>query len=111
MPKAEATGLAPAKSAATEPPALHGLGGSLLLGYWPISLVKLRSGGLGHFNATTARRALQILLWQMAFNPKSRGENNLRMTGEKIVTRYIMARQGVENLRIFTLGLGAHQKR
>jgi hypothetical protein len=34
---------------------------SIGLGVFPISLVESRSGGLGHKNATIARRALQIL--------------------------------------------------
>ena len=67
---AEVTELAPAKSAARAPRLFMGWG-ALLLGYYPVFLEELRSGGLGHFNATAARGALPALLRQMAFNPKS----------------------------------------
>jgi hypothetical protein len=63
MPKADATGLAPEKSAEQNPPALSSAPeGFLLCAFFsPISMVKSRSGGLGHSNAKTARRAFRIL--------------------------------------------------
>ena len=60
MPKADATGLAPEKSAQQNPPAPFLGRRRVLLYARPISRVKSQSGGLGHSNATTARRALQI---------------------------------------------------
>jgi hypothetical protein len=60
MPKADATGLAPEKSAEQNPPAPF-IGRRRVLSLArPISMVKSQSGGLGHSNATTARRAFQI---------------------------------------------------
>ena len=60
MPKADATGLAPEKSAEQNPPAPFIGRRRVLLFARPISMVKSQSGGLGHPNATTARRAFQI---------------------------------------------------
>src|ERR1035441_330974 len=97
MPKADATGLAPEKSAEQNPPALSSAPeGFLLCAASPISMVKSRSGGLGHSNAKTARRALQILrlLGPGGVPPKpiptlrNSPENNVRISGGKSVTRY-----------------------
>src|ERR1035441_3123753 len=97
MPQADATGLAPEKSAEQNPPALSPAPeGFLLCAASPISMVKSRSGGLGHSNAKTARRALQILrlLGPGGIPPtpiaklrNSQG-NNVRISGGKSVTRY-----------------------
>src|ERR1017187_9223984 len=98
MPKADATGLAPEKSAEQNPPALSSAPeGFLLCAASPISMVKSRSGGLGHSNAKTARRALQILrlLGPGGIPPKPIAKlrnspgNNVRISGGKSVTRYI----------------------
>src|ERR1017187_8841388 len=97
MPKADATGLAPEKSAEQNPPALSSAPeGFLLCAASPISMVKSRSGGLGHSNAKTARRALQILrlLGPGGIPPKPIAKlrnspgNNVRISGGKSVTRY-----------------------
>src|ERR1017187_9253064 len=97
MPKADATGLAPEKSAEQTPPALSSAPeGFLLCAASPISMVKSRSGGLGHSNAKTARRALQILrlLGPGGIPPKPIAKlrnspgNNVRISGGKSVTRY-----------------------
>src|ERR1035441_2390547 len=99
MPKADATGLAPEKSAEQNPPALSSAPeGFLLCAASPISMVKSRSGGLGHSNAKTARRALQILrlLGPGGIPPKAIAKlrnspgNNVRISGGKSVTRYRM---------------------
>ena len=58
MPKADATGLAPEKSAYTTLRSLTVRRRVLLFALSPISLVKSRSGGLGHSNAKTARLIL-----------------------------------------------------
>src|ERR1017187_511263 len=97
MPKADATGLAPEKSAEQNPPALSSAPeGFLLCAASPISMVKSRSGGLGHSNAKTARMALQILrlLGPGGIPPKPIAKlrnspgNNVRISGGKSVTRY-----------------------
>src|ERR1035437_9448134 len=97
MPQADATGLAPEKSAEQNPPALSPAPeGFLLCAASPISMVKSRSGGLGHSNAKTARRALQILrlLGPGGIPPKPIAKlrnspgNNVRISGGKSVTRY-----------------------
>ena len=70
MPKADATGLAPEKSA-EQPPGPSLVPGVVFVRICfriPFSLVKPRSGGLGLFNATTARRALQIRNGPPLFN-------------------------------------------
>src|ERR1017187_1623137 len=99
MPKADATGLAPEKSAEQNPPALSSAPeGFLLCAASPISMVKSRSGGLGHSNAKTARRALQILrlLGPGGIPPKPIAKlrnspgNNVRISGGKSVTRYTL---------------------
>ena len=61
-PKAEATGLAPEKSAQPDPPALSQVREGSLRCAAPISWVKSRSGGLGYLNALIARRAFQMPL-------------------------------------------------
>src|ERR1035438_4995505 len=99
MPKADATGLAPEKSAEQNPPALSSAPeGFLLCAASPISMVKSRSGGLGHSNAKTARRALQILRLLgpggIPPNPiaklRNSPGNNVRISGGKSVTRYTL---------------------
>src|SRR5450759_1275503 len=120
MPKADATGLAPEKSAEQNPPALSSAPeGFLLFAAPPISMVKSRSGGLGHSNAKTARRALQILrlLGPGGIPPKPIAKlrnspgNNVRISGGKSVTRYkihdsYMALQKVErDFRTMKTGL------
>src|ERR1017187_4827676 len=106
MPKADATGLAPEKSAEQNPPALSSAPeGFLLCAASPISMVKSRSGGLGHSNAKTARRALQILrlLGPGGIPPKPIAKlrnspgNNVRISGGKSVTRYIRDSQPHED--------------
>src|ERR1039457_2391678 len=103
MPKADATGLAPEKSAEQNPPALSSAPeGFLLCAASPISMVKSRSGGLGHSNAKTARRALQILrlLGPGGMPPKPIAKlrnspgNNVRISGGKSVTRYTKLSDG-----------------
>src|SRR5450756_1287250 len=97
MPKAGATGLAPEKSAEQNPPALSSAPeGFLLCAASPISMVKSRSGGLGHSNAKTARRALQILrlLGPGGIPPKPIAKlrnspgNNVRISGGKSCLLY-----------------------
>src|ERR1035437_8516381 len=108
MPQADATGLAPEKSAEQNPPALSPAPeGFLLCAASPISMVKSRSGGLGHSNAKTARRALQILrlLGPGGIPPtpiaklrNSQG-NNVRISGGKSVTRYTRRSARIDHFR------------
>src|ERR1017187_9687786 len=113
MPKADATGLAPEKSAEQNPPALSSAPeGFLLCAASPISMVKSRSGGLGHSNAKTARRALQILrlLGPGGIPPKPIAKlrnspgNNVRISGGKSVTRYTEELDGADGRRQPSLG-------
>src|ERR1035441_4289499 len=116
MPQADATGLAPEKSAEQNPPALSPAPeGFLLCAASPISMVKSRSGGLGHSNAKTARRALQILrlLGPGGIPPtpiaklrNSQG-NNVRISGGKSVTRYSWD----EKARIYEIGRASCRER
>ena len=64
MPKADATGLAPEKSAFLEPPGLHRLRGFFDVGrpfVNPFLWWSLGAEALGILNAMTARRAFQIV--------------------------------------------------
>ena len=96
MPKADATGLAPKKSADLLEPSstFTGVGGfSLFASSATISLVRSWSGGLGHSNATSARRASLFPLpsndhHQQAKKPANSTENKVRISRGKIVTRY-----------------------
>src|SRR5438132_13457868 len=71
MPKADATGLAPEKSATRTLRHFIVPEGSLFvirLGVFPISLVESPSGGLGHKTRRFARRALQILRFLLGWD-------------------------------------------
>ena len=95
MPKADATGLAPEKSAQPDPPALSMVREGSLRCDAPISWVKSRSGGLGYLNALIARRAFQMPLRSgcakqesAAVKLRNSTGNSLRTSGGKSVTRY-----------------------